>query len=212
MKKISELREDYSLMTFGKEDANPDPIAQFGLWFHQALDAKVLEPNAMTLATADKTGKPSARVVLLKDFDNRGFVFYTNYQSKKAQDILENPRASLVFLWIELQRQVRVDGIVEKVSRDESLEYFASRPRESQLGAIASNQSNIIKSRKALEAKFLEAEARFLGMEIPCPEHWGGFRLVPESMEFWQGRHSRLHDRVMYIREKELWSVERLEP
>ncbi len=211
MKKISELREDYLLMAFGKRDANPDPIIQFELWFNQASEAEVPEPNAMTLATADKSGKPSARIVLLKGFDHLGFVFYTNYQSKKAQDLLENPRASLVFVWLELQRQVRIDGIAEKVSRLESVEYFNSRPRESQLGAIASNQSRVVGDRKMLENKYIEAEERFRG-NITCPEHWGGFRLIPQTIEFWQGRTNRLHDRIAYIKNPGGWSINRLEP
>jgi len=212
MKKISELREEYTLLAFGKKDANADPYVQFEEWFNQALNSQLPEPNAMTLATADKTGKPSARIVLLKDFDHKGFVFYTNYQSKKAQDLLENPQASLVFLWLELQRQVRIDGIVEKISRNESVEYFNSRPRESQLGAIASNQSKVIENRKILESKFFEAEKKYQGVNIPCPEHWGGYRLKPEKIEFWQGRQSRLHDRILYSKKNNAWLIDRLEP
>jgi pyridoxamine 5'-phosphate oxidase len=212
MKDISGLRKEYSLLAFGKKDAHPDPFEQFEEWFQQALQSDVLEPNAMTLATADKTGKPSARIVLLKDFDKRGFVFYTNYQSHKAQDLLENTQASLVFLWLELQRQVRIDGVVEKVSRTESVEYFNSRPRKSQLGAISSDQSRVVESRKILENKFNEAEKRFHGKDISCPEHWGGFRLIPQTIEFWQGRQSRLHDRIRYTNKNNIWTIDRLEP
>lgn len=211
-KNLSHLRQEYAAATFDETVALPHPFSQFGQWFDQALEAGLVEPNAMTLATVDSEGKPRARVVLLKALDETGFVFYTNYQSDKARQLEVNPNASLVFLWLELQRQVRVEGWVEKVSEEESDEYFAVRPKSSQVGAWASPQSQEIPGRDFLEQKFRETEKRFECGEVPRPPFWGGFRLIPERMEFWQGRQSRLHDRLVYERSGSQWATKRLAP
>jgi len=179
---------------------------------NEAISSNLLEPNAMILATANKDGAPSARTVLLKGFDERGFVFYTNYESAKAKNLSENPIASLLFFWAELERQARIEGKVEQVSKADSEEYFRSRPRESQLGAWASKQSSVIASREVLEKKFEEMRKKFEGKEIPLPPFWGGYRVIPQSIEFWQGRESRLHDRICYSFENGKWKIERLSP
>lgn len=190
-----------------------DPIALFRRWFDEAIASGSRLPDAMTLATATKDGKPSARMVLLKQVDDDGFVFYTNYLSSKAKDLDENPRAALVLYWSGLDRQVRIEGSVERISSDESDEYFRTRPRESQLGALASPQSEVIESREVLEQRYAELDDLYRGQPVERPEHWGGYRLKPERIEFWQNRASRLHDRLVYERQGDgSWSIKRLAP
>ena len=209
---IADLRRDYSHATLSEHEVDPDPIRQFELWFKQALSAEVPEPNAMSLATVGEEGRPSLRIVLLKDVDQRGFTWYTNYESRKGQDLIANPHAALTFFWIPLERQVRIEGRVEKVDAADSDAYFKIRPIKSQLGAIASAQSRPIDSREHLEKKFEQAEAQY-GDNPPRPEHWGGYRLIPEWIEFWQGRRSRLHDRIVYEKQADgSWARQRLQP
>lgn len=210
---LSELRRDYALASLARDSIDTDPFRQFEHWFQEALKAEVLEPNAMTLATVDAQGHPSARIVLLKSVDPTGFVFFTNYQSNKGQQLAANPQAALVFFWKELERQVRIEGRVEKISRAESERYFQSRPRGSQIGAAASNQSQVVANRTVLETRFQDLEARYAEQDIPTPAHWGGYRLTPDLLEFWQGRRNRLHDRLRYrLLDSGDWSIERLEP
>ena len=210
---LSELRRDYALASLARDSIDTDPFRHFEHWFQEALKAEVLEPNAMTLATVDAQGHPSARIVLLKRVDSNGFVFFTNYQSSKGQQLAANPQAALVFFWKELERQVRIEGRVEKISRAESERYFQSRPRGSQIGAAASNQSQVVANRTVLEARFQDLEARYAEQDIPTPAHWGGYRLTPDLLEFWQGRRNRLHDRLRYrLLDSGDWSIERLEP
>jgi pyridoxamine 5'-phosphate oxidase len=189
-----------------------DPISQFKRWFDDAVASGMKLPEAMTLATATRDGKPSARVVLLKDVDTDGFVFYTNYRSAKARDLEANPQAALVFYWSQFDRQVRVEGTVERVSMEESRAYFKTRPRESQIGAWASPQSNVIQNREVLEARVAELEQLYRDREIACPEHWGGYRVKPTRIEFWKGRLGRLHDRIVYERDGTHWNINRLAP
>lgn len=210
---IADLRQNYTLAGLAEADLNSNPIEQFNLWFQQALDADLIEPNAMTLATATPKGKPTARIVLLKGVSDRGFVFYTNYESQKGQQLIANPYAALVFLWDKLERQVRIEGKVEQLSSSESAVYFHSRPKASQIGAWASDQSQVIANREVLEKKLASLEEQYQGQEIPLPQHWGGFRVVPNRIEFWQGRPSRLHDRLVYNLEADgNWSISRLAP
>ena len=212
-KNIANLRQDYTLQGLSETEIDSNPFAQFKEWFDRALSADILEPNAMMVATTTPEGKPSARMVLLKDFDARGFVFYTNYNSHKAQELAENPQAALVFWWAELQRQVRICGRVEKVSDEESDKYFYTRPLSSRLGAWASNQSGVIENREVLEQNLEELKEKYQDREIPRPSHWGGIRVIPAEIEFWQGRSSRLHDRLVYTRmEDSSWKIERLSP
>lgn len=211
-KDLTSLRQEYASSRLEESQAAKDPFLQFATWFDQVMATGHTEPNAMTLATSGRDGKPSARVVLLKEVDKRGFVFFTNYQSQKGRELAENPHAALVFLWLDLHRQVRIQGRVEKISQAESDAYFASRPRESQLGALASPQSMTIAGREVLENRFEELREIHQGKTLPRPGHWGGYRLVPTSMEFWQGRESRLHDRLLYTREEAGWKMNRLAP
>ncbi|MDZ7958301.1 MAG: pyridoxamine 5'-phosphate oxidase [Aulosira sp. DedQUE10] len=210
---IANLRKDYSLQDLSETEVSSNPFIQFKIWFDQALAAQLPEPNAMTIATAMPDGKPSARMVLLKDFDERGFVFFTNYNSHKGQELAENPQAALVFWWAELERQVRITGLVEKVSDAESDHYFYSRPQNSRLGAWASNQSEVIESREVLEQRLQDLQSKYENQEIPRPLNWGGLRVIPAEIEFWQGRPSRLHDRLLYTRlNNRNWKIERLSP
>ena len=207
------MRRDYSLAGLREQDLAEDPFRQFDRWFREAEAARLTEPNAAVLATATRGGRPGARVVLLKGADRRGFVFYTNYGSRKGRELAGNPRATLVFPWIALERQVIVEGPVRKVSRVEAAAYFRTRPRASQVGAWASAQSAVIAGRAVLEESFKAIEGKYAGREVPLPPHWGGFRIAPETVEFWQGRRSRLHDRLRYRRDPGgEWVVERLAP
>src|SRR3712207_175854 len=212
MDHVARLREEYTRSGLRECDVDPSPIEQFRGWFGEALAAGLHEPNAMTLATATSDGRPSARVVLLKGFDQRGFVFYTNYDGRKSRELEANPRAALVFYWGELERQVRVEGRVSRVPDIESDAYFAGRPRGSQLGAWASQQSRPVRDRGALESRLRELEDEYEGREVPRPAFWGGYRVEPETMEFWQGRENRLHDRLRYRLTEEGWGIERLQP
>jgi pyridoxamine 5'-phosphate oxidase len=209
---VAGLRKDYGQASLSEEDVAADPFTQFGKWFEEALKAEVNEPNAMNLATVGADGRPSSRIVLVKHFDERGFVWYTNYDSQKGQQLRAHPFAALLFFWSELERQVRIEGRVEQTPAEESDAYFNSRPLNSRLGAIASQQSAPIASRTALEQNY-EAVARQYGEEPPRPRNWGGFRLVPERIEFWQGRRSRFHDRIVYTRQPDgTWTRQRLQP
>lgn len=211
---IAALRQNYALHTLSESDVAPDPFEQFRIWFHEAVNSQLPEPNAFILATADAGGRPGARTVLLKEFTRDGFVFYTNYGSRKGQELTENPNAAMLFMWLELQRQVRIEGVVEKVSAAESLAYFQSRPRASQIGAWASQQSSVVNSREDIERCQKEVETRFDGFDVlPLPPFWGGYRLKPDLFEYWQGRESRLHDRIVYRRSDESnWEISRLMP
>ena len=210
---ISKLRQNYSLQTLSVKDILHNPIEQFAKWFQEAMDSQILEPNAFTLATANKEGKPSARTLLLKGFDKEGFVFFTNYESRKAEDLLQNPKAAMLFTWLDLQRQIRIEGDIEKVSQEESEEYFQSRPRGSQIGAWSSPQSQSIESREVLESNQKMMEEKFSGLEkLPVPPFWGGYRVRPNWFEFWQGRESRLHDRIVYVLQNDNWEIGRLAP
>jgi pyridoxamine 5'-phosphate oxidase len=212
MSSLAELRKNYSLGSLDEADIDRDPIRQFEKWFAQAVDARLPEPNAMTLATVDSRGHPAARIVLIKGVDEHGFVFYTNYESRKGREIAANPRASLLFHWVELERQVRIEGSIVQTSAAESDAYYASRPLASRIGAWASAQSQVIESRAALQAQEREISAQY-GENPPRPPHWGGYRLIPDAFEFWQGRPSRLHDRLHYVRSKDgAWQIERLSP
>ncbi len=210
---VAALRKDYQFQGLSETDADRNPFKQFQVWFDQALAAQLPEPNAMTVATVTKSGKPRARVLLLKNFDERGFVFYTNYHSHKGQELADNPQAAIAFWWAELERQVRIEGRVLKVSDRESDEYFHSRPFNSRLGAWASEQSQVIESREVLEQRLQDLKTKYENQDIPRPPHWGGFRVIPTAIEFWQGRPSRLHDRLLYsLLDDGSWQIERLSP
>ncbi|WP_367873736.1 pyridoxamine 5'-phosphate oxidase [Luteolibacter sp. Populi] len=209
---LSDFRQEYTGRGLQREDLEADPMRQFEGWFKQATELGLHEPNAMSLGTADAAGRPLLRTVLLKHFDAAGFVFYTNYGSRKARHMAENPQVSLLFPWIVLERQVIVQGRVEKTTAEETAHYFHLRPRDSQLGAWVSEQSAVIESRQVLTEKLAELTARVGGGEVPVPPFWGGYRVVPETVEFWQGGPARLHDRFFYERKAEGWSLERLSP
>ena len=209
---LADLRRDYSLKELSKATVDTDPFAQFSAWMNEALKSAVIEPTAMTVSTVDADGRPSSRVVLLKGFDANGFVFFTNYQSKKAVDLSLNPNISLHFFWPDLERQVIVNGTVAKTTREESEVYFASRPLDSRIGAWASKQSSVLTNREDLAKRVADIRERFAGQEIPCPPFWGGFRVTPCRIEFWQGRKSRLHDRICYTLGDDNWVISRLSP
>lgn len=209
---INNLRREYKLNKLSEETVNKNPFAQFEEWFKEVLKVGLIEPNAMILATVDKKAKPSVRVVLLKGLSKKGFTFFTNYKSRKGKNLTENYTASLLFFWAELERQVRIEGKIKKISKAESQKYFNTRPIESRLAAWASEQSEIIPGRDYLEARFQIFKRQFKGKQIPLPPDWGGFRLVPEYFEFWQGRENRLHDRICYLKNKKHWKIVRLAP
>jgi pyridoxamine 5'-phosphate oxidase len=213
MLSIADIRRDYSLKTLLETEVADNPFLQFGDWWQQAIESEIDEVNAMTLATASLEGVPSARIVLLKAYDEKGFVFFTNYESAKGQELAENPKASLLFFWKELERQVRITGLVEKVSAAENDEYFLSRPTGSQIGAWASPQSHVIENRSWLENRVKELDEKFKTEPLTRPPHWGGYRVKPVIIEFWQGRSSRLHDRIQYtLQDNGGWKIERLAP
>jgi pyridoxamine 5'-phosphate oxidase len=209
---INTLRHDFSKQILNEKDVDASPIVQFEKWFKEAVDTHVNEPNAMTVSTATKDGKPSARILLLRNFNENGFVFYTNYTSRKGVEIGLNPYCALLFFWPELERQVRIEGILQKQTANESDLYFNTRPRGSKLGAWTSEQSKVIESREVLEKEYQKLSENFPGENIPRPANWGGFILKPLSIEFWQGRPSRLHDRILYTQESNNWKIERLAP
>jgi pyridoxamine 5'-phosphate oxidase len=209
---INSLRHDFTKQTLDIKDVHADPILQFEKWFKEAVDSKVNEPNAMSISTVSTEGKPSSRIVLLRNFNKNGFIFYTNYNSKKGTDISKNPYAALLFFWPELERQVRIEGILKKQSPEESSAYFNSRPRGSKLGAWTSEQSKPIADRNVLDKAYEEISKKFPTDEVPRPTYWGGYVLTPECFEFWQGRESRLHDRILYTQEDKNWKIERLSP
>ena len=209
---IADLRKDYRRATLGEAEVDPDPTVQFATWFRQAMEAGIPEANAMSVATVGADGRPSSRILLIKDFSRDGFTWFTNYRSRKGQDLEAHPYAALLFHWVELERQVRIEGRVEKLAPEQSDAYFHSRPLNSRLGALASDQSETIASRDLLEQRFARAEASH-GDQPTRPPHWGGYRLIPDRMEFWQGRPSRLHDRIVYTRQQDgAWLRERLQP
>ena len=210
---LEEMRRNYATRSLDLSDLDANPFTQFDHWMREAIETQVIEPNAMTLATADGSGRPAVRTVLLKGFDERGFVFYSNYESAKARDLAANSKVALLFPWLALERQVSAMGSAQKISAAESLKYFLSRPRESQIGAWASRQREVISTRALLETKFAEMKARFANGGIPLPDQWGGYRVTPQSFEFWQGRPNRLHDRFKYILQSDgSWTIARLMP
>lgn len=212
MTDLANLRREYANEPLNEGDVAADPVEQFRAWFAQAERAGVREPNAMSLATVAPNGQPSVRIVLLKGLDARGFTFFTDYRSRKAAELDASGKAALCFHWHDVERQVRITGSVSRVSREDSIEYFARRPRGSQIGAWSSHQSATISSRDVLESEVAEMAARFGDAAVPLPPHWGGYRLVPDEIEFWQGRQSRLHDRLLYRRNGDSWTISRLSP
>lgn len=209
---VTHLREEYRREALNRETLRDDPMEQFRFWFQQASETEVREPNAMVLATVDEQGQPLSRTVLLKKMDDRGLVFFTNFESQKARHISHNPKVSACFLWLPLERQVIINGTAEKIPTAESLAYFVTRPLGSRLGAWTSRQSSVIKSRSLLESKLAEMKQKFADGKIPLPSFWGGYRIIPHSWEFWQGRQSRLHDRFLYSKSGDSWQIERLQP
>jgi len=211
-KKIQDIRINYKQKSLDVKDVLPDPFDQFDKWFNEMMKSDLLEPTAFILATADKNSKPSLRTLLMKGYDSKGFYFYTNYDSRKGKEIADNNQASMLFFWPELERQIRIEGKVKKVSEDESYAYFKTRPFKSKVGAWASNQSTVINSRMTIIKKFFLYIAKFHSKDIPLPAYWGGYKLFPDTFEYWQGRKNRLHDRVRYRLEKDCWIIERLSP
>lgn len=209
---INTLRHDFSKQTLSEKDVNPNPILQFEKWFKEAVDAQVNEPNAMTVCTATNDGKPSARILLLRNFNENGFVYYTNYHSRKGKEIAQNPHCALLFFWPELERQVRIEGSIEKQTTEESDVYFNTRPRTGKLGAWSSEQSAVIANREVLDKEYELFSAKFPGEQVPRPPHWGGYVVNPISIEFWQGRPSRMHDRILFTKTNGSWKIERLSP
>jgi len=211
-KKIQDIRINYKLKSLDVKDVSICPFDQFDRWFNEMMKSGLLEPTAFILSTADKNARPSARTLLMKGYDGRGFYFYTNYESRKGKELAENNQASMLFFWPELERQVRIEGKVKKVSEEESNSYFKTRPFKSKVGAWASNQSTVINSRMTIVKKFFQYLVKFHSKDIPLPPYWGGYKLLPDRFEYWQGRENRLHDRVSYRYEKENWIIERLSP
>lgn len=209
---LQEMRTEYRRSTLDESSVPEDPFILFEIWFSQAVETQIKDPNSMILATSSKENIPNIRTVLLKIFDEKGFVFFTNYNSVKAKEIEQNPHVALEFLWLDLERQVRVKGICEKISTAESLSYFMKRSRGSQIGAWVSEQSRVISSRKILQMQIEKMKEKFAKGNVPLPDFWGGYRVIPSEIEFWQGRESRLHDRILYTREKEGWTIQRLAP
>lgn len=209
---IETLRREYRLRSLDESEVEKEPFVQFKKWFTEAAAAELIEPNAMLLATVGSDGQPSVRAVLLKEFDEQGFVFYTNYRSRKSRDMAANPRVSLLLYWAELERQIRIDGKAEKISRQQSEQYFKRRPRSAQIGALASEQSAPLSSRAILDRKAEELQKFYKDSEVPCPKEWGGYRVIPLQYEFWQGRENRLHDRILYSRAGAVWTISRLYP